>query len=255
MSILLDVQHLSKTFYSTHGATEALDDISFQLNEGEFLGIVGPSGCGKSTLLDLLTGLEKPSAGDININSTLFQNNDYPIGYMFQHDHLFNWRTIESNVCLGLEVQGLLTAENKQYIDSLLDDYGLGDFRQHYPNQISGGMRQRAALIRTLALKPEILLLDEPFSALDYQTRLNLSNEVWHILRKEKKSTILITHDITEAISMCDRILLLSPRPANIHKDIPIHFDTSVPSPLIVRELPQFQSYYTMIWKEINHES
>jgi len=194
MNKILNIKNLKKIYHTKQGEILAVDNFSFNLYEGEFVAIVGPSGCGKSTILSILCGLEKISEGTINFN------NNSTIGYMLQQDSLFNWRTILENCLLGLEIKGELTEESKQYVLNLLNTYGLGEFAHNYPTSLSGGMRQRAALIRTLATKPDILLLDEPFSALDYQTRLAVSDDVYNIIKREGKSVIMVTHDISEAI-------------------------------------------------------
>lgn len=200
----------------------------------------------KSTLLSIIAGLIKPSDG------TLTFNNNSHIGYMLQKDHLFEWRTIKSNACLGLEIQNKLTKENTEYVDSLLQQYGLYEFKDKYPSQLSGGMRQRVALIRTLAVKPEILLLDEPFSALDYQTRLFVSDEIGTIIKKEKKTAILVSHDISEAISMSDRIVVLTKRPAVVKTIHDIKFDIIDRTPMKTRDAPEFKDYFNTIWKELD---
>lgn len=194
MNKILNIKNLKKIYHTKQGEILAVDNFSFNLYEGEFVAIVGPSGCGKSTILSILCGLEKISEGTINFN------NNSTIGYMLQQDSLFNWRTILENCLLGLEIKGELTEESKQYVLNLLNTYGLGEFAHNYPTSLSGGMRQRAALIRTLVTKPDILLLDEPFSALDYQTRLAVSDDVYNIIKREGKSVIMVTHDISEAI-------------------------------------------------------
>ena len=255
MKPLLDITDVSLSYHSLSGETPALSHISFQLMPGEFLAIVGPSGCGKSTLLNLICGLIRPEQGQILLDSTPVTSGDCRIGYMLQKDHLLEWRTIYKNVLLGLEIRRELTAEKLAYVDQLLSDYGLDKFRQAHPSELSGGMRQRAALIRTLALKPELLLLDEPFSALDYQTRLNVSDDIGRILRQEKKTAILVTHDISEAISMADRVIILSPRPAIIRKIVPIHFDLENRTPMASRNAPDFKSYFNLIWRELNHDA
>ena len=255
MKPLLDITDVSLSYHSLSGETPALSHISFQLRPGEFLAIVGPSGCGKSTLLNLICGLIRPEQGQILLDSTPVTSGDCRIGYMLQKDHLLEWRTIYKNVLLGLEIRRELTAEKLAYVDQLLSDYGLDKFRQAHPSELSGGMRQRAALIRTLALKPELLLLDEPFSALDYQTRLNVSDDIGRILRQEKKTAILVTHDISEAISMADRVIILSPRPAIIRKIVPIHFDLENRTPMASRNSPDFKSYFNLIWRELNHDA
>lgn len=198
---IVEIKHLSKIFHTLEGETLAVKDFTLTINQGEFVVLVGPSGCGKSTILSALAGLIKPSEGEIKFNPSKI-NKKPSIGYMLQQDHLFPWRTILENVFLGLEIQGNLTLETKKRTEQLLDIYGLGDFKNHYPNQLSGGMRQRAALIRTLAIDPEILLLDEPFSALDYQTRLAVSDDIGSIIKKEKRTAVMVTHDISEAISI-----------------------------------------------------
>lgn len=199
---VVDIQDVSKIYHTLDGETLAMHDLSLSVFKGEIVSIVGPSGCGKTTLLSLIASLIKPSSGKILIDGIEIKKYDKKIGYMFQNDNLFEWRTILKNVLIGLEVQNNLTPENISKTENLLDIYGLKDFKNHYPSQLSGGMRQRVALIRTLSTEPEILLLDEPFSALDYQTRLKVADEVGTILKKEKKTAIMVTHDIAEAISM-----------------------------------------------------
>ena len=199
MSPLVKIKNLSYTYHTSKGETKTLDNINLNINKGDFISIVGPSGCGKSTLLSLISGLLKPSIGEVSLDKSLIINDSHYIGYMLQKDHLFEWRTVYKNVLLGLEINNKICEENLQYIDDLLKQYGLYNFKDYKPSQLSGGMRQKAALIRTLALKPEILLLDEPFSALDYQTRLTAGDEIGTILKKENKTAILVTHDIAEA--------------------------------------------------------
>lgn len=253
MKPLLEVRELSLSYHTPSGETPALSHISFDLMPGEFLAVVGPSGCGKSTLLNVICGLLKPEMGSVLMNGTAVSRGDSRIGYMLQKDHLLEWRTIYKNVLLGLEIRRELTPEKLSYIEKMLRTYGLDKFRAARPSQLSGGMRQRAALIRTLALKPELLLLDEPFSALDYQTRLNVSDDIGRILKKEQKPAILVTHDISEAISMADRILILTSRPASVAKVISIDLDTEDRTPLASRNAPNFKSYFNQIWKELNH--
>ena len=255
MKPLLEIRNVSLSYHTVSGETKALSNISFDLMPGEFLAVVGPSGCGKSTLLNLICGLIRSEQGQILLDGTPVTSGDCRIGYMLQKDHLLEWRTIYKNVLLGLEIRRELTAEKLAYVDQLLSDYGLDKFRQAHPSELSGGMRQRAALIRTLALKPELLLLDEPFSALDYQTRLSVSDDIGRILRQEKKTAILVTHDISEAISMADRVIILSPRPAIIRKIVPIYFDLENRTPMASRNAPDFKSYFNLIWKELNHDA
>lgn len=200
---ILHIQDLRKTYYTVEKETLAVDNFSMDLNEEEFVAIVGPSGCGKSTILSILCGLEDKTSGEIEYDGK-------KIGYMLQTDALFDWLTILDNCLLGLKIKNELTEEKKEYVISLLKKYGLGDFMNSFPKHLSGGMRQRVALIRTLAIKPEILLMDEPFSALDYQSRLVISDDIFKILRAEKKSLIMVTHDIAEAVSICDKVIVLS---------------------------------------------
>ena len=254
MDTLLSVSHVSYSYHTLSGETPALSDITFSVKEGEFLSIVGPSGCGKSTLLSLLASLMEPESGTIILRGKPLAPHTANIGYMLQKDHLLEWRTIYKNVLLGLEIRREITAEKLAYVNQLLSDYSLDKFRSAHPSELSGGMRQRAALIRTLALKPELLLLDEPFSALDSQTRLSVSDDIGRILRQEKKTAILVTHDISEAISMADRVIILSPRPASIRKVVPIYFDLENRTPMASRNAPEFKSYFNLIWKELNHD-
>jgi len=208
---ILHIQDLRKTYYTVEKETLAVDNFSMDLNEEEFVAIVGPSGCGKSTILSILCGLEDKTSGEIEYDGK-------KIGYMLQTDALFDWLTILDNCLLGLKIKNELTEEKKEYVISLLKKYGLGDFMNSFPKHLSGGMRQRVALIRTLAIKPEILLMDEPFSALDYQSRLVISDDIFKILRAEKKSLIMVTHDIAEAVSICDKVIVLSERPCIVKK-------------------------------------
>ena len=222
MTPKLEVNGVDFSYHTLEGETKALSDISFHVNSGEFLCIVGPSGCGKSTLLSLLSGLLAPERGEILLDGIPVAKGSSGIGYMLQRDHLFEWRTIFSNASLGLEVQGKCDPGHIGQLRELLDAYGLQYFYDSRTSELSGGMRQRAALIRTLALEPDLLLLDEPFSALDYQTRLEVREDICNILRSEKKTVILVTHDISEAISMTDRVLILTNRPASLLKTVDI---------------------------------
>ncbi len=244
MSAFLDVSRVSYTYHEPTGETLALSDISFEVEEGSFLSIVGPSGCGKSTLLSLLCGLLSPDTGSIT------RKNDN-IGYMLQHDQLFDWRTTEKNVSLGLEIQHRTSPAQTERINRMLDLYGLSGFASCKPGSLSGGMRQRAALIRTLILEPELLLLDEPFSALDYQTRLTVADDIAGILRREKKTAILVTHDIAEAISFADRVLVLSSRPSTVKAVFDIKLTADRHTPLASRSAKEFTDYFNAIWKEM----
>ena len=254
MKPVLSLSHISYNYHTMQGETAALKDISFQIKPIEFLAVVGPSGCGKSTLLHLIAGLLTPSAGTIYMKEKPLWESKTQIGYMLQKDHLLEHRTIYKNILLGLEIQKKITADNLSRVAAMLEEYGLIDFCDAYPRQLSGGMRQRAALIRTLALAPELLLLDEPFSALDYQTRLKVSNDIGSIIKKQKITAILVTHDLSEAISMADRILILSKRPGTLKKIVPIHFNTPPSSPEEARGMPEFKDYFNIIWKEIRDE-
>ena len=253
MKPLLEIRDVSLSYHTVSGETKALSNISFNLMPSEFLAVVGPSGCGKSTLLNLICGMLLAEEGTILMNGIPPSPGDPRIGYMLQKDHLLEWRTIYQNVILGLEIRNEKTPEKLAYIEEMIDTYGLDKFRTARPSQLSGGMRQRAALIRTLALKPDLLLLDEPFSALDYQTRLTVCDDVRQIIRQEKKTAILVTHDLSEAISMADRVLVLSRRPATIHLDLPTIFEDQTLSPMNRRQAPEFQGYFNQIWKELNH--
>lgn len=245
MTSIVDVKNLTKNFYNKDGEIQVLNDINFSLNEGEILTLLGPSGSGKSTILNILTELLKPTSGKVNITGN--------IGYMFQKDHLLEWRTIMDNILIGLEIQKKKTPEAISRIERLLKTYGLWDFRNMYPKELSGGMRQRVALIRTLAVNPDILLLDEPFSALDYQTRILVSDDVYKIIRNEGKSAILVTHDISEAISMSDKIAVLSKRPATIKSIYTIDLKISGErTPIISRSAENFKNYFNILWKEID---
>ena len=257
---MIPVLTLSDINYSYHelsGETKALENISFTVNPGEFIAIVGPSGCGKSTLLSIIAGLPIPKKGNISLNGAPIASAKSRIGYMLQKDHLFEWRTVLSNVLLGLEIRKNVTAETRGKALELLKTYGLEEFSNAKPSQLSGGMRQRAALIRTLVLEPDLLLLDEPFSALDYQTRLAVADDIWKIIKQEQKTAILVTHDLSEAVSMADRILVLSTRPGRLIKDVNISFeDLESPSPMNRRNAKEFKSYFNLIWKELNtHDS
>ena len=249
---LLQLQDIGMAYHTLNGEIPALSHISFSINEGEFVYLVGPSGCGKSTILNLIAGLLKPEQGAITMQGIPLEKSPVTIGYMLQKDHLFEWRTIYENVILGLEIQKKLTKDRLDRVEQLLKDYGLEDFKQARPSQLSGGMRQRAALIRTLALEPSLLLLDEPFSALDYQTRLNVSDDIGKIIKKEGKTALLVTHDISEAISMSDRVIVLTKAPASIKCELPILLDIPEKTPMNARSAPDFKDYFNRIWKELN---
>lgn len=244
---IVRIQNISKTYQAENGEVEALKGINFDVKEGEFISIIGPSGCGKSTLLSIISGLESKTNGEVYI--------DGKVGYMLQKDNLLEWRTIYKNVLLGLEIQKALTEENKNYAIELLKKYGLYEFRNKYPTQLSGGMRQRVALIRTLAIRPKVLLLDEAFSALDYQTRLMVTEDIYKILKAENITVLMVTHDISEAISMSDRVVVLSQRPATVKNIYTIDFEMENRTPLNCRENPKFSKYFNLMWKELGNKS
>lgn len=252
--ILLSFDHISYSYHSVYGETLAIDDLSFRVNEGEFLAVVGPSGCGKSTLLSIIAGLLKPDCGKVLFENEERGKSGLNIGYMLQKDHLLEWKSTYQNAALGLAIQKEMKNKDKMMLlNHLFETYGLVSFDRAKPAELSGGMRQRVALIRTLLMEPDLLLLDEPFSALDYQTRLEVSDDIWKIIKKEKKTAILITHDISEAISMGDRVLVLTARPAALKKEIPIHltFEEEA-TPFKARSTPEFQNYFNEIWGELN---
>lgn len=251
---LLELKNISYSYHTLHGETKALDNISLGVKEGEFLAIVGPSGCGKSTLLSIIAGLIKPEAGTMVVNKSDGSMSYPKIGYMLQKDHLLEWRSVFQNVILGLEIQDKLTKENIDYVNELLEEYGLGSFKDKRPSELSGGMKQRTALIRTLALKPELLLLDEAFSALDYQTRLIVSADICNIIRQTGKTMIMITHDLSEAVRLADRVIILTARPARVKTEVPIHLTLQDTSPVAAMNAPEFSDYFNLIWKELNDE-
>ncbi|MDP4091014.1 MAG: ABC transporter ATP-binding protein [Bacillota bacterium] len=248
----VELKGVYMNYHTLTGETSALSNINLSVETGEFLSIVGPSGCGKSTLLNIIAGLLKPSQGSVMVDREKITGYSPKLGYMFQRDHLFEWLNVMENISLGLKIQHKLNEENKLKIDSLIKKYNLWDFRSHMPSELSGGMRQRTALIRTLSLDPEVLLLDEPFSALDFQTRLKVSDEIYKIIKNEGKTAIMVTHDISEAISTSNRIIVLSKRPANIKKILEVNFGPEHNSPLKRREAPEFRLYFNSIWEELD---
>lgn len=249
---LVEIKDIAMKYHTLQGEIPALKNINLAIAEGEFISIVGPSGCGKSTLLNLIAGLIEPASGEIRIEGQAVHGPSAAVGYMLQSDQLFPWRTIWKNVLLGLEIQNKLSPASQVYARELLHKYGMADFIHARPGQLSGGMRQRVALIRTLAINPSILLLDEAFSALDYQTRLIVSDEVKQIIIKENKTAILVTHDIAEAISMSDRIVVLTKRPGEIKNIYPIKLTVEANTPLMRRKSPEFKDYFNLIWKELD---
>lgn len=246
----LSFDDVSFAYHNLKGETQAVKHLSFDIKEGEFVAVVGPSGCGKSTILSLISGVLEPEEGSIR-----FQDAKRPtIGYMLQRDHLFPWRTIWSNCMLGLEIQQEKTKAKIEYAEYLLKEYNLWDYRNKKPDELSGGMRQRAALVRTLVLNPSLFLLDEPFSALDFQTRIEVSEDIAGIIRESKKTVLLITHDLQEAISLSDRILVLSKRPAHVIRDIPIHLTKNGKDVLSARNAPEFNDYFNLLWEDLKEK-
>ena len=245
MKPLLNLTDVNYTYQTEEGETPAVKNLSFCVLPDHFLGIIGPSGCGKSTILSLIAGLIHANSGRIEVSAE--------IGYMLQKDHLLDWLTIKENISLGLRIHHQLTPEKEKWMDKMLAEYGLAQFADVRPNQLSGGMRQRAALIRTLALSPQLMLLDEPFSALDYQTRLTVSDDVYQILRSQHMCAVLVTHDISEAISFCDQIIVLTKRPASVKKTFDIHLTLEKErTPFEARMAPEFKNYFNEIWGELN---
>lgn len=243
MEAILQFKDVKLIYHTKRGETIAAENLTFDVKKGEFIAFIGPSGCGKTTLLSLAAGLMKPSEGSVESKGSF--------GYMLQKDELFPWRTIEKNIFLPLEIKKQNTPENRRRAIGLAEKYGLKDFLQSYPSQLSGGMRQRAALIRTLATDPDVLLLDEPFSALDYQTRLSVTEDVARIIRSEEKTAVLITHDISEAISLADRVFVLSARPARVKTMHELDFGEEK-NPLKRRETAGFSGWFETLWKELN---
>lgn len=249
--IIVELKDIRLTYHELHAETLAIDMLNMTIQEGEFVAIVGPSGCGKTSMLSILCGLIKPSSGSVRLKGQEVTAPGQGIGYMLQRDHLLDWRDIEGNILLGLEVKHILNDETRARALTLLSTYGLEEFRHHYPRQLSGGMRQKVSLIRTLAFDPDLLLLDEPFSALDYQTRLRASDEMHRIIKQEHKTALLVTHDIAEAISMADRIIVFTERPARVKRELNIQL-SAPPTPIARRNAPEFHDYFDLIWKELD---
>ncbi len=242
MDYILKLKNIKKTFYTEYNETEVIKDLSLEIKQEQIISLIGPSGCGKSTILNIISGLEEQSSGEIYNNTK--------IGYMFQKDYLLPWLNVEKNVLFGLDINKIKTPESKEYANELLKKYGLWDFKDYFPDELSGGMKQRVSLIRTLVLMPELLLLDEPFSALDSQTRLIVQEDVFNILKNEKKSALMVTHDISEAISLSDRVIVLSKRPLTIKKEYYLNFDKSL-KPTMRRKHENFQNYFNEIYANL----
>jgi NitT/TauT family transport system ATP-binding protein len=251
----VELRDVGLRYFSREGETEALKGISLAVAPGEFVAIIGPSGCGKSTLLSLISGIFAPTEGEVLIDGRPVVGPNRKVGYMLQQDYLFEWRTILENAVLGAEIQAMPAAKARERASQLLTRYGLGQFLHHLPRQLSGGMRQRAALARTLCTNPDIVLLDEPFSALDSQTRLALADEITEILRREGKTVILVTHDIGEAVSMAERVIVMSRRPGRVKSNHAVQFagrDGARPTPLAARNTPEFNGYFNTLWQELD---
>ena len=249
---ILKFENVCLTYQTPQGQTDAIKDLSFSVSEGEFVAIVGPSGCGKTTVLSMISGLLAPTSGNIEVDSRTVTKPMSSVGYMLQKDNLFEWRTILKNVLLGPEIQKKKTGDDVAYAKTLLGKYGLKDFENSYPRELSGGMRQRVALIRTLAFHPKLLLLDEPFSALDFQTRRAVSDDVYAIIKEENKTALLVTHDISEAVAVADRIIVLSQRPATVKSIFEPKLDA--PTPFKRRSLPEFSKWFDAVWKEVCYD-
>lgn len=245
MEKVLEINNLIKVYHTKDEEIKALDNISFYVNENELISIVGPSGCGKSTILSILSKLVPKTEGNI------YLKDNFTIAYMLQDDCLLPFKTILENCLIGLEITNNLNEENIKYVKYLLDKYGLSSFMNKYPSSLSGGMRQRCALIRTLATKPDILLLDEATSALDYQTSLVISEDIYRIIKSEGKTAIIVTHDIGLAVSISDRVIVLSKRPAKIKNIYPIVYSNKS-SPIENRKSKEFMEYYDLIWRDLD---
>jgi NitT/TauT family transport system ATP-binding protein len=250
----VELRGVGLRYFGLEGETEALKDVSLSVAAGEFVAIIGQSGCGKSTLLSLISGIIEPTEGAVLVDGVPVAGPSRKVGYMLQQDYLFEWRTILENVLLGAEIQSADMRLARERATQLLTRYGLGQFLHHLPRQLSGGMRQRVALARTLCTEPDVVLLDEPFSALDSQTRIALADEVTEILRREGKTAILVTHDIGEAVSMAERVVVLSRRPGRVKSNHAIRFagaDGRRPAPFAARNAPEFNGYFNTLWKEL----
>jgi NitT/TauT family transport system ATP-binding protein len=251
----IEIDDVSLRYFTKQGETQALAGISLNIEAGEFVSIIGQSGCGKSTLLSIIAGILEPSAGVVRVGGKPVTAPSQRIGYMLQQDYLYEWRTILDNALLGAEIQKRNMKEARERAIHLLEKCGMGNFLNHYPRALSGGMRQRVALARTLATDPDVVLLDEPFSALDSQTRLAIADEVVDVLRSEGKSVVLVTHDIGEAIAMTDRVIVLSRRPGRIKSQHLMQFPSHVsgrPTPFEARSLPEFNTYFSTLWDELD---
>src|SRR4029078_1343929 len=250
----VELRGVGLRYFGLEGETEALKDVSLKVAPGEFVAIIGQSGCGKSTLLSLISGILEPTEGAGLIDGAQVAGRSRKVGYMLQQDFLFEWRTILENAVLGAEIQGANMVRARERAAQLLTRYGLGQFLNHLPRQLSGGMRQRVALARTVCTEPDVVLLDEAFSALDSQTRIALADEIAEILRREGKTAILVTHDIGEAVSMAERVIVLSRRPGRAKAEDAERFNTDDgkrPAPFAARSTPEFNGYFNALWQEL----
>ncbi|PAV27724.1 spermidine/putrescine ABC transporter ATP-binding protein [Virgibacillus profundi] len=251
----LTLDHVSHHYFSKSGYTKALDNISLSIKEGEFIALLGPSGCGKSTILSIIAGIMKQTAGKVLLQDKTISDSDLAIGYMLQQDYLFPWKTIIDNVMLGPKICKTNSVKTKEKAMDLLDEVGLCDVADAYPSSLSGGMRQRVALVRTLINDPKVLLLDEPFSALDYQTKLKLEDLVSQLLKTYYKTTILVTHDIGEAIAMSDRIYIMDANPGSIAKVFEVPLELRNETPFLVRRHPKYQLIFDKVWEELDKKA
>lgn len=250
MDAAVELRNVTHVYVGDAGALVAVENVRLSVASGEFVSLVGPSGCGKTTILSIIAGLIRPTLGQVRVGGQPVEGPSPKVGYMLQQDYLFPWRTIYENAVIGLELANRLTAEKKEYVLHLLDEMGLLSFKRHYPHQLSGGMRQRVALVRTLATEPDLLLLDEPFSALDYQTKLQLEDLVAKTLRAHRKTALLVTHDISEAIAMSHRVIVLAPNPGRVRREIVLPEPLRQALPLEAREKVGFHELFKEIWGE-----
>ncbi|OPA74805.1 spermidine/putrescine ABC transporter ATP-binding protein [Paenibacillus selenitireducens] len=248
---VVELKEVTQVYVTDREATLAIDRISLTVNPGEFVSLVGPSGCGKTTILSMIAGLLHSTTGEVKVHGTNVQGPSPTVGYMLQQDYLFPWRTIADNVCIGLELTGQLTAQLRDYTLQLLEEMGLSNTAQLYPHQLSGGMRQRVALVRTLATNPDLLLLDEPFSALDYQTKLQLEDLIVETMKQHQKTAILVTHDLSEAIAVSDRVIVLERNPGRVRKEFVIPDGIRQAQPFYAREQEGFNQLFHNVWKEL----
>lgn len=253
-TVAITFDNVSKKYLSFSGETTAVEQFNCTIHEGEFIGIVGPSGCGKSTLLSMLAGLFSPTTGEVKLFDEPVAGPSPAIGYMLQQDYLLPWRTILDNVCIGLEIRNEKGKEQVEFAKKLLNEMGLAGTESKYPHQLSGGMRQRAALVRTLVVKPKILLLDEPFSALDYQIKLQLEDLIAKTLRRHNITSVLVTHDLGEAIAMCDRVLVMASRPGRLKTIVEVPENIRALSPLDAREHPEFHHLFRQLWGDLQDD-